>query len=52
MAKIALAIGWMRLGEWTLGGPWIDDLDQFRGPFMFVTNGRAYVKQLVTKSGT
>jgi type I restriction enzyme R subunit len=39
-------------GERTLGGPWIDGLDQFRVPFMFVTNGRAYVKQLATKSGT
>ncbi|MGZ9723428.1 type I restriction-modification system endonuclease [Rhizobium miluonense] len=34
------------------GGPWIDGLDQFRVPFMFVTNGRPYVKQLATKSGT
>jgi type I restriction enzyme R subunit len=32
--------------------PWIDGLDQFRVPFMFVTNGRPYVKQLATKSGT
>lgn len=32
--------------------PWIDGLDQFRIPFMFVTNGRPYVKQLATKSGT
>lgn len=38
--------------ELTFGGPWIDGLDQFRVPFMFVTNGRAYVKQLATKSGT
>lgn len=34
------------------GGPWIDGLDQFRVPFMFMTNGRPYVKQLATKSGT
>jgi type I restriction enzyme R subunit len=26
-------------------------LDQFRVPFLFVTNGRPYVKQLATKSG-
>lgn len=32
--------------------PWVDGLDQFRVPFVFVTNGRPYVKQLATKSGT
>lgn len=34
------------------GGPWIDGEHCFRVPFMFVTNGRPYVKQLATKSGT
>ncbi|WP_420140027.1 type I restriction-modification system endonuclease [Sphingomonas sp.] len=34
------------------GGPWIDGDDRFRVPFLFVTNGRPYVKQLATKSGT
>ncbi|BCH33274.1 type I restriction-modification system deoxyribonuclease [Mesorhizobium sp. L-8-10] len=33
-------------------GPWMDGLDRFRVPFLFVTNGRPYVKQLATKSGT
>ena len=33
------------------GSPWINGLDQFRVPFLFVTNGRPYVKQLATKSG-
>jgi type I restriction enzyme, R subunit len=33
------------------GSPWIHGLDQFRVPFLFVTNGRPYVKQLATKSG-
>lgn len=33
------------------GGPWFQALDQFRVPFLFVTNGRPYVKQLATKSG-
>ncbi|WP_327209529.1 type I restriction-modification system endonuclease [Rhizobium leguminosarum] len=33
-------------------GPWADGLDHFRVPFMLVTNGRPYVKQLATKSGT
>lgn len=33
------------------GSPWIHGLDQFRAPFLFVTNGRPYVKQLATKSG-
>lgn len=32
-------------------GPWIDGFDRFRVPFLFVTNGRPYVKQLATKSG-
>jgi type I restriction enzyme R subunit len=31
--------------------PWLHGLDQFRAPFLFVTNGRPYVKQLATKSG-
>jgi len=35
-----------------LGGPWVDWDDRFRVPFVFVTNGRPYVKQLATKSGT
>ena len=34
--------------EASLDGPY---LDQFRVPFLFVTNGRPYVKQLATKSG-
>lgn len=34
------------------GGPWIDGDHRFRVPFMFATNGRPYVKQLATKSGT
>jgi len=34
------------------GGPWVDGDDRFRVPFLFVTNGRPYVKQLATKSGT
>lgn len=33
------------------GGPWLNGLDVFRAPFLFVTNGRPYVKQLATKSG-
>lgn len=33
------------------GGPWINGDDRFRVPFLFVTNGRPYVKQLATKSG-
>jgi type I restriction enzyme, R subunit len=33
------------------GAPWVHGLDQFRVPFLFVTNGRPYVKQLATKSG-
>ena len=32
-------------------GPWKDGVDSFRVPFLFVTNGRPYVKQLATKSG-
>jgi type I restriction enzyme R subunit len=31
--------------------PWLQGLDAFRVPFLFVTNGRPYVKQLATKSG-
>lgn len=34
------------------GGPWQDGGDRFRVPFLFVINGRPYVKQLATKSGT
>ena len=37
--------------ELPVGGPWQDGDDRFRVPFVFVTNGRPYVKQLVTKSG-
>jgi type I restriction enzyme R subunit len=37
--------------ETSAGSPWIQGLDQFRVPFLFVTNGRPYVKQLATKSG-
>lgn len=33
------------------GSPWTHGLEQFRTPFLFVTNGRPYVKQLATKSG-
>lgn len=33
------------------GGPWASGHDAFRVPFLFVTNGRPYVKQLETKSG-
>ncbi|TPG13542.1 type I restriction-modification system endonuclease [Sphingomonas oligophenolica] len=33
------------------GGPWVQGDDRFRVPFLFVTNGRPYVKQLATKSG-
>ena len=33
------------------GGPWISGDSRFRVPFLFVTNGRPYVKQLATKSG-
>ncbi|SKA22419.1 type I restriction-modification system endonuclease [Consotaella salsifontis] len=35
-----------------LDGPWQDGLDSYRVPFVFATNGRPYVKQLATKSGT
>jgi type I restriction enzyme R subunit len=31
-----------------VGGPW----NEYRVPFLFATNGRAYLKQLETKSGT
>lgn len=31
--------------------PWLQGLDAFRVPFVFVTNGRPFVKQLATKSG-
>lgn len=31
--------------------PWTQGLDQYQVPFLFVTNGRPYVKQLETKSG-
>ena len=31
--------------------PWAQGLDQYQVPFLFVTNGRPYVKQLATKSG-
>ena len=31
--------------------PWINGLEKFRVPFLFVTNGRPFVKQLATKSG-
>lgn len=34
------------------GAPWGEWGDQFKVPFVFVTNGRPYVKQLATKSGT
>ena len=37
--------------EAPLGGPWAHGLELFRAPFLFVTNGRPYVKQLATKSG-
>jgi len=33
------------------GSPWLQGLDRFRVPFLFVTNGRPYVKQFETKSG-
>ncbi len=39
------------LDELPKGGPWINGNDVFRVPFVFVTNGRPYVKQLETKSG-
>ena len=37
--------------ELPIEGPWSHGLEQFRVPFLFVTNGRPYVKQLATKSG-
>ncbi|RFC62262.1 type I restriction-modification system endonuclease [Fulvimarina endophytica] len=37
--------------EMPLDGPWQDGLDSYRVPFIFVTNGRPFVKQLETKSG-
>ncbi len=37
--------------ETSPGSPWLQGLDKFRVPFLFVTNGRPYVKQLATKSG-
>lgn len=37
--------------ELPTGGPWQNGDDRFRVPFLFVTNGRPYVKQLATKSG-
>jgi type I restriction enzyme R subunit len=33
------------------GGPWAANEERYRVPFVFVTNGRPYVKQLETKSG-
>jgi type I restriction enzyme R subunit len=42
----------LTIDELPNGGPWIDGDDRFRVPFLFVTNGRPYVKQLATKSGT
>ena len=37
--------------ETDFAAPWINGLDKFLAPFLFVTNGRPYVKQLATKSG-
>lgn len=37
--------------ELPTGGPWTADQERYRVPFLFVTNGRPYVKQLETKSG-
>lgn len=37
--------------ELPVGGPWQNGDDRFRVPFLFVTNGRPYVKQLANKSG-
>jgi len=37
--------------EAPVDGPWTHGKDAFRVPFLFVTNGRPYVKQLATKSG-
>lgn len=33
------------------GAPWAQGHETYRAPFLFVTNGRPYVKQLETKSG-
>jgi type I restriction enzyme, R subunit len=37
--------------ETLVDAPWMQGLDRFLVPFVFVTNGRPYVKQLATKSG-
>lgn len=37
--------------EYPVGGPWTDGEHRYQLPFMFATNGRAYAKQLATKSG-
>ncbi|MEZ2329994.1 type I restriction-modification system endonuclease [Mesorhizobium sp. RCC_202] len=42
----------LRPEETLPNAPWIDGLDGFRVPFVLATNGRPYVKQLATKSGT
>lgn len=42
----------LTIDEYPAIGPWQErDGDRFVVPFLFVTNGRAYVKQLATKSG-
>ena len=42
----------LTIDELPTGGPWQErDADRFAVPFLFVTNGRPYVKQLATKSG-
>ena len=42
----------LTIDELPTGGPWHErDGDRFAVPFLFVTNGRPYVKQLATKSG-
>lgn len=41
----------LRAEEVAAGGPWSDFANSFRVPFVFITNGRPYVKQLATKSG-
>lgn len=42
----------LEIDELPTGGPWEErDSDRFAVPFLFVTNGRPYVKQLATKSG-
>lgn len=38
--------------QYLSGGPWRDGDDRLLVPFAFATNGRPYVKQLDTKSGT